>query len=288
MDLEELRTVQTRERATDGLQELRDSFYEDVAAYLADLRETRREAAAEADDPFRSPRVNDLTDEIETAEQVAAAIYDRRVGKLLKQASLAASGMTDDPSGLTAEEHDLYEAIVSLIEENKSLVLESFSGEREIDSDLDLDADRQTESATTDPNASNSKSNTSNSESNIPRTETETPRTETETPRTPPPPDRPPKEAREGQSPTSPEPEEIPADDVDGDESLDSVPDGAESDADAGDSSIERLKVRITEDVGEILGVDERAYTLSAEDVVDLPEANATPLIERDAAERLE
>jgi DNA replication factor GINS len=46
--------------------------------------------------------------------------------------------------------------------------------------------------------------------------------------------------------------------------------------------------VRITSDVGEIFGVDQRAYDLTAEDVVTLPEANAGPLVERDAAERLD
>ncbi|MFC6729727.1 hypothetical protein ACFQDG_13835, partial [Natronoarchaeum mannanilyticum] len=50
----------------------------------------------------------------------------------------------------------------------------------------------------------------------------------------------------------------------------------------------DRTTVRITEDVGEIFGVDEREYELSAEDVVTLPETNAEPLIERDAAERLD
>jgi DNA replication factor GINS len=40
--------------------------------------------------------------------------------------------------------------------------------------------------------------------------------------------------------------------------------------------------------VGEILGVDERAYDLASEDVVTLPAANAEPLVERDAAEPLD
>jgi len=51
--------------------------------------------------------------------------------------------------------------------------------------------------------------------------------------------------------------------------------------------AVERTLVRITSDVGQILGVDERPYELSAEDVVTLPEPNADPLVERDAAERL-
>ena len=91
MNLEDLRAAQTRERATDGLQELRDSFYADVAEYIADLKERRETAAAAADDPFGDPEVQELSDKIETAEQVAEAIYERRMGKLVKQASLAAA-----------------------------------------------------------------------------------------------------------------------------------------------------------------------------------------------------
>jgi DNA replication factor GINS len=54
------------------------------------------------------------------------------------------------------------------------------------------------------------------------------------------------------------------------------------------DEPVERTTVRITRDVGEVFGVDERAYELSADDVVTLPSENAGPLVERDAAERLD
>jgi DNA replication factor GINS len=50
----------------------------------------------------------------------------------------------------------------------------------------------------------------------------------------------------------------------------------------------ERTTVRITRDVGAIFGVDEREYDLSSEDVVTLPTANAEPLLQRDAAERID
>ena len=51
---------------------------------------------------------------------------------------------------------------------------------------------------------------------------------------------------------------------------------------------VDRLTVRITQDVGSILGVDDREYTLECDDVVTLPEQNAEPLVDRDAAEPLE
>ena len=65
-----------------------------------------------------------------------------------------------------------------------------------------------------------------------------------------------------------------------------------ESDADEPEDPTEgldeRTTIRITRDVGEIFGVDERTYELASEDVVTLPEENAGPLVERGAAEKLE
>jgi DNA replication factor GINS len=51
---------------------------------------------------------------------------------------------------------------------------------------------------------------------------------------------------------------------------------------------VDRETVRITADVGQIFGVDEREYELTQEDVVTLPAENAAPLVERDVAERLD
>ncbi len=57
---------------------------------------------------------------------------------------------------------------------------------------------------------------------------------------------------------------------------------------DGSDLEADRTTVRITRDIGSILGVDEREYDLEAEDVVALPAENAGPLIERDAAEQID
>jgi len=67
MDIDELRTVQTKERQKDSLQHLRDSFYEDVAGYIQERKTRRQEAADTASDPFSDPEISRLTDEIETA-----------------------------------------------------------------------------------------------------------------------------------------------------------------------------------------------------------------------------
>ena len=54
------------------------------------------------------------------------------------------------------------------------------------------------------------------------------------------------------------------------------------------DTDDDRTTLRITRDVGEIFGVDQRTYTLETDDVVTLPAENATPLVQQDAAEKLE
>ncbi|MGM0448886.1 MAG: hypothetical protein ACQERM_11665, partial [Methanobacteriota archaeon] len=54
------------------------------------------------------------------------------------------------------------------------------------------------------------------------------------------------------------------------------------------DGETGRATVRITRDVGAIFGVDEREYELASEDVVSLPVENADPLVQRDAAERID
>ena len=125
MNLDDLRAAQVDERGTDSLQPLRPSFYEDAAAYLADLRDRRNRLAEQVDDPFESEEVRRLTDELETAEEVVESIYDRRVGKLVKRASLAAAGMPTDEEGLTDEERELFGDLVERIESNRADVLES-------------------------------------------------------------------------------------------------------------------------------------------------------------------
>ncbi|WP_256390865.1 DNA replication complex subunit Gins51 [Natronoarchaeum rubrum] len=332
MNLDDLRSVQSKERQKDSLQHLRDSFYEDVGEYVAELKDERDRAAERAEDPFSSEEVGRLTDKIETAEEVVEAIYERRMGKLVKRASLAAAGMPSDEEGLTAEEQDLFEDLVDRIETNKAHVLDVLSGDVEASAGgADAGTDDPTASdadAGAPPSAGRTAPPSSDAES-------QSPDAEAQPPDAAPPPvdggrsdaddadssaDRPTGEASsvsaadlmgggdepaEGRSPDS-----DPAADS-GDATADDVEGGAApsgSAAPSNDGGIEgdaapasedgpgrpdtldedRTTVRITKDVGEIFGVDEREYELTAEDVVTLPETNAEPLIERDAAERLD
>ncbi len=129
MKLDELQSVQSRERQTDQLQQLRATFYEEAGKFVAQLREERDRAAERADDPFDAPEVNRLTDDIKTAEQTVEAIYERRVGKIVKMASLAAADMPTEDGGLTQEERELFETMVEAIQGNRRHVLDVIAGE---------------------------------------------------------------------------------------------------------------------------------------------------------------
>ena len=271
MNLEDLRAAQSRERATDGLQDLRESFYGDVAEYLESLKERREDAASAATDPFGDPEVQELTDKIETAEQVAEAIYERRMGKLVKQASLAAAGVPDDQDGLTAEELDLYTDLVARIEENKSHVLDVISGDvdredayADADATDALDASAESSSGADSSAAAAMGGGLDDATDDASAGDDSAPTATDDAPGT--------ANADAGAS----------ADASPGDETVD----GGES-TDGGES-FDRTTVRLTRDVGEIFGVDERPYTLEAEDVVTLPEENAEPLVEKGAAEKLD
>jgi len=305
MNLDELRSVQSKERQKDSLQHLRDSFYADVGQYVADLKAQRDLAAEEADDPFSDPEVGRLTDEIETAEEVVESVYERRMGKIVKRASIAAAGMRSDEEGLTTEEKELYADIVDRIEANKATVLDTLAGEGAGESTAESPTETEptnsadgvaaadlmgdgTEAAesTADGGADAASEPTADDSVPDPIAEAERRRatdddadTAAETP-TPPP---------EAEAGTDEAPGDVAADDrspVDAERGSATTDGGEPAGPDA--SNADRSTVRITEDVGQILGVDEREYDLVAEDVVSLPEQNVDPLIQQDAAERLD
>lgn len=256
MNLESLRSVQADERGTTDLQPLPDSFYRDVATYLEELREQRDRAASAAEDPFGSDEVRRLTDEIETAEEVIEAIYERRMGKVVNRASLAAAGMGADEEGLTTEEAELFTELVAVIEDHRAEVLDVLHRQGPLTGTDDEAAappdapSGEPQSPGMDTDTAKDQGGTSGRESDTgtgPASDTHGPSGDPDSPETP------------GSGSPSTAPDDEP-----------------------------RVTVRITQDVGEIFGVDERTYHLSTEDVVTLPKANADPLLERDAAERID
>ena len=285
MNLEELQTVQGKERQKDSLQHLRPSFYQDVGEYISELEDERERAAETADDPFSSPEVGRLTDEIETAKDVVEAIYERRMGKLVKQASLAAAGMPANDEGLTAEEEELFTDLVDRIQSNKNRVLDVLEGE--------VPTAGSGDTASGEPAVGVDPATPVDPDGDGPPAESDAVDAEGG----PPVPDErdglTAADVMGGDGPPSPEPSsgpDTPPTQPEGPPSTDpeSPSDDDVPDTSGRDADVDRVTIRITRDVGPILGIDDREYTLEAEDVVTLPEQNATPLIERDAAEPLE
>ena len=339
MNLDELRSVQAKERRKDSLQHLRDDFYDDVAAYIADLKAARDRRAGEVDKPFQDDDVRRMSDEIETAEEVAEALYERRVGKVVKLASFEAADMPVEQEGMTTQERALFDDLVARISENKSSVLDVLTGGVEpsnTGTDAQAVADATGEStpspatepepniasdqpAAVDPVDATAEADDpddgtladamgvggSNDE---PQDSESGSLAESDTTESAPSPasDEPAETAPPGHTPVEPDTAPSGADDAAGTEGPDSTAgdDGSTAAAgratsantessEGGDSpatpdETDRTTVRITADVGDIFGVDEREYDLECEDVVTLPEANAEALLQRDAADRLE
>ncbi len=291
MNLEELRSVQDAERTRSDLQPLRESFYEEAGEYIASLKADRDRAAAEADDPFSSAEVRRLTDEIETAEEVVEAVYERRLGKLVERASLAASDVTVDEDGLTSEEQALFHDLVERMETSKRTVLETLDPEvdtasradppeRGADADrADASAEQSEEDAGGDAAPTGATRTGRRDPDGVSAADLMGPGNETTTDGGTTTRDRRADDPREGAD-TGPARRA----DTPGDAGRTNGTDGR----DEGSDATERVTVRITSDVGEILGVDARQYDLTAEDIVQLPARNADPLLERGAAERLD
>ncbi|ELZ43984.1 hypothetical protein C464_14145 [Halorubrum coriense DSM 10284] len=356
MNLDELRSAQAKERRKDSLQHLRDSFYDDVGAYVADLRAARDRRAEQVENPFADDDIRRLSDEVETAEEVAEALYERRVGKVVKLASFAAADMSVDEEGMTAEERRLFDDLVDRITANKSEVLDVLAGESPATGDLPTDDGAPTgddPSASRGPDALGGESTATDSASTDPTPTDPTPAdadagpadtgdgaavsdtlagamggSEAASPpaeesaiaggddsaaAAPGPTEGPAGDGADEPTPVPPEPAPPGAVGVDdageeadgaaADRPASDAAEGAESGAttDGGpipeptagggsgtERSVDRATVRITRDVGAIFGVDEREYDLASEDVVSLPVENADPLVQRDAAERLD
>jgi DNA replication factor GINS len=324
MDLEELRGVQRAERQRDSLQHLRDSFYEDVAAYIAQLKDERRRAGEAADDPYASEDVRQLTDEIESAKEVANALYERRVGKVVKHASFAAADMATDEEGMTVEERELFEDLVARIRENRRAVLATLDGGAGSAAGTAAPADPATSdgpSTSDDPAVSGAVDAPAEEDPDTPSARGDGAEAAATTEPDDPPADPPDdgllsdalgaadgsatsksnsRSESESNSKSNPDPN------VNRD--IESTPDtgtarpadearvaagvadgsGGTDDGTSEASGTERTTLRITADVGTVYGVDEREYDLAREDVVTLPTTNAEPLLRKDAAERID
>ncbi|MFT4921409.1 MAG: DNA replication factor GINS [Haloarculaceae archaeon] len=298
MDLDELQSVRDRERQTDKLQQLRETFYADAGEFIQQLRDQRERAAERADDPFDAPEVSRLSDEIDTAEQTVEAIYEKRVGKIVKAASFAAADLPANSEGMTAEEQDLFETLVENIKANREHVLAVLAGEKPPDGTSPTEPDPTTEASPerdqeAGVNAADVMGEIGSDATDGPTADATEDRDDDAGDQTdgiaqPAPDDssrREPPSGTDGGTPIPPGASPSDPAKADGTERRDS---GSGGESAAGSAGVDRRTVRITDDVGAIFGVDEREYDLSEDDVVALPAANADPLVERDAAEQID
>ncbi len=326
MNLDELQSVRDRERQTDKLQQLRESFYADAGEFIQQLRTERDRAAERAADPFDAPEISRLTDEIDTAEQTVEAIYEKRVGKIVKAASFAAADLPAEADGLTAEEQELFDTLVADIKHNRQRVLDVLTGSDTTPlSDPANTGSPPAESArasqadgsepiadSPDVTAPPEKSATEGSAADLMRAASDAePNETTDT-------------AARGSGQQSPDQIEQSRDGVDPSESVTidteladssgttrpdddhrSVEKSAEppvrndggtaaEDSEhgavqmSGPIDVVRQTVRVTEDVDTFVGFDDREYDLDKHDVVTLPETNVGPLVEQGVVERLD
>ena len=118
MDIEKLWELLYKERNTASLQDLPETFFEDVSTYINKLETEKREA-----DEHRKGFVED---EIKNARTKVEDIIKRRIGKIIK---LASSGMSTQPKGMMDEEKMLFEAVKSHVDESRERLFVSIWGE---------------------------------------------------------------------------------------------------------------------------------------------------------------
>jgi Uncharacterized protein conserved in archaea len=127
VNLDELQSARDRERQTDKPQQLRESFYADVGEFVEQLRAERDRVAERNDDPY-APEAMRLKDELDAARQLVEDIHERRIGKVVKAASLEAADLSTEVEGLTTEERELFAALVGDIERHREHVLAVVDG----------------------------------------------------------------------------------------------------------------------------------------------------------------
>ncbi len=141
MDIEKLWETLYKERNTASLQELPETFFEDVSEYIKKLEAEGREADGS--------RKGFVEDEIKNARMKVEDIIRRRIGKIIK---LASSGVNTSPKGMMEEERLIFDGVKSHVDEGRerifALILsEGKEEKREVVTKNEEDVSHQTASA---------------------------------------------------------------------------------------------------------------------------------------------
>ena len=152
MNLEDLREIQIEERTRSDLQPLLDSFYVDVSEYLQNLRVEKENMLQGDVDAVGAKTIRRIDDEIKTVVGVVEAIYDRRVGKILKGASLTAAGLGERDGSLAGEEVELFRDLVELLQNNRNEILQRVSSEERDHTQQEVETNQISEQKSTQKN----------------------------------------------------------------------------------------------------------------------------------------
>ncbi len=120
VDIEKLWEILYKERNTASLQELPETFFEDVRSYMNKLEAEKREV--------EGTRSGFVDDEIRNAGMKVEDIIRRRIGKIIK---LASSGLSTPPKGMMEEERLIFEGVKRDVEEGRERIFALIKGETE-------------------------------------------------------------------------------------------------------------------------------------------------------------
>ncbi len=240
MNLDDLKVIRSNERSSRKLTQLKPDFYLDVKAYF---------------DSLRARKDQKKKDELVNALNVIEAIYDKRVVKIIKLASLRAKGLVE-AAPLTDEELKIYDGIYQLFTGYRDLML----GVGESGEVSNGDTGSMTKDTHTTDNLERTSDDVSLEDAAINVKEKQT--------------------IQLGLAAVSEKGEDFtrgaPVDDeLEIDDTRTLIQES---------KNIKYVIVRILADIPAFIGLDGRDYKLSKEDVVVLPEGNAKTLCNRNLA----
>jgi len=239
MNLDDLKVIRSNERSSRKLTQLKPDFYLDVKAYLNSLRASKDQKKK---------------DELDNALKLIGAIYDKRVAKIIRLASLNPKGHAEDVP-LTEEELKIYSGIYQIFTKYRDQLGLEKSG---------VINERDVNSLTKDKKASDKIERVSDSV--------------------------PPEDSAINAEDEHAVRARITAASENGEDFTRSTPTERESEGDdtrtliQESGNIKYVTVRILADIPTFVGLDGRNYKLSKEDVVVLPEGNAKTLCNRNLA----
>lgn len=292
--LNEIKAVTRTEKQKSGLQELADDFYDRIETRLSELYEKRDAKIDEVDNPFQCTEIQQTVQRIESIENEVESLHRLRSAKILDKAGFVAAGMGEKPTGATPAEEEMFEELVTDLTRGRQNVINAIDPENSASGLAAQQSDTNpSESLSESSQGGSDSGGVSASEPAINIDDSEFAERNSD-------------DANSGVTASSAdastddtepvqgdrEPEQTRVSDVDNRVKRDDVAVIEEESGEKGNPSrendVERVTVKMKKSVGEILGVDDREYQLEENDVVTLPEQNASPLIDKEVAEQIE